>query len=66
MQHQLDPRHRGRSTSHGVVILLAVVAIATAIVVLESPGRALGSPVVAVALAGIATVVRLDHQNRRS
>jgi hypothetical protein len=47
-----------------VAFTLGLGTIATSFAVLESPAQALSSPVVAVAVAGLASVVTIDRQER--
>ena len=47
-----------------VAIVLGLGTIALSFAVLESPAQAIASPVVAVAVAGLATVVTLDRRER--
>lgn len=47
-----------------VAFILGLGTIATSFAVLESPAQALSSPVVAVAVAGLASVVTIDRQER--
>jgi hypothetical protein len=52
------------SWRHAAVIVISVVVIAIAVVAHDSPGQAVASPVVAVALATIATATRLHLDSR--
>jgi hypothetical protein len=49
---------------HLVAIVLGLGAIAISFATIESPARALGSPFVAMALAGLATTITIDLRDR--